>query len=134
MLPASVPTVANLLEGATGKVVESPSGRVRAFDGPLIASAYLRGRALGPAQSLSSARNTSLPHSEAPADRAFRIRVANRLTELRLGIDLGEIRTRAAFESALERGGGLSLDDPRVRNACAVAELSAWLEFRREAP
>jgi hypothetical protein len=46
---------------------------------------------------------------------------------LRLGIDLGEITTRAAFEHALQRDGGLTLDDPRVRNACAVAGLSAWL-------
>jgi hypothetical protein len=68
-----------------------------------------------------------LPHTEAPAERAFRIRLANRLTELRLGIDLGEITSRASFEKALERGGGLTLDDPRVRNACAVAGLSAWL-------
>jgi hypothetical protein len=68
-----------------------------------------------------------LHHSEAPVDRAFRIRLANRLTELRLGIDLGEIRTRAAFENALERDGGLTVDDSRVRNACAVAGLSAWL-------
>jgi len=83
--------------------------------------------ALGAAHSLPSARDTNLPHSEAPAARAFRIRLANRLTELRLGIDLGEIRTRSAFENALERDGGLTIDDPRVRNACAVAGLSAWL-------
>jgi hypothetical protein len=68
-----------------------------------------------------------LPPSEAPADRAFRIRLANRLTELRLGIDLGEIRTRASFENALERDGALAVADPRVRNACAVAGLGAWL-------
>jgi hypothetical protein len=77
--------------------------------------------------SLPSARDTSLPHSEASAARAFRIRLASRLTELRLGIDLGEIKTRAAFECALERDGTLTIDDPRVRNACVVAGLSAWL-------
>jgi hypothetical protein len=84
-------------------------------------------RGYRPAQSLPSTGDTSLPHSQAPAARAFRIRLANRLTELRLGIDLGEITTRAAFEHALQRDGGLTLDDPRVRNACAVAGLSAWL-------
>jgi hypothetical protein len=51
---------------------------------------------------------------------------------LRLGIDLGEIRTRASFENALERDGGLTVDDPRVRNACAIAGLSAWLSCEGE--
>ena len=65
--------------------------------------------------------------SDSPADHGFRIRLANRLTELRLKIDLGEISTRAAFENGLERDGGFSVDDPRVRNACAAAGLEAWL-------
>jgi len=68
-----------------------------------------------------------LPDSEPPADHAFRIRLANRLTELRLGIDLGEITSRSAFERALERDGGFTIDDQRVRNACAAAGLSGWL-------
>jgi len=71
--------------------------------------------------------HTSLPHNDAPADRAFRIRLATRLTELCLGIDLGEITSRAAFENALERDGGFTIEDQRVRNACTAAGLSAWL-------
>ena len=79
------------------------------------------------ALSPSPAGNTFLPDNDAPADRAFRIRLANRLTELRLGIDLGEITNRSAFERALERGGGFTIEDRRVRNACAAAGLSSWL-------
>jgi hypothetical protein len=67
-----------------------------------------------------------LTDSEAPADRAFRMRLVDRLTALHLRIDLGEIRTAAAFEHELERG-GFSVDDPRVRNACTAAGLGAWL-------
>jgi hypothetical protein len=70
-----------------------------------------------------------LPHNDAPVDRAFRVRLAARLTELRLGIDLGEITSRSAFESALERDGAFRIDDQRVRNACAAAGLSAWLSY-----
>jgi hypothetical protein len=68
-----------------------------------------------------------VPDGDAPADRTFRIRLANRLTELRLAIDLGEIRTRAAFKAALERDGTFTTDDPRVRKACGDAGLAAWL-------
>lgn len=79
------------------------------------------------AQLLSSVKDIHLPDSDAPADRAYRIRLANRLTELRLGIDLGEIRTPIDFENELERDGGFTAHDPRVRNACAVAGLGGWL-------
>jgi hypothetical protein len=68
-----------------------------------------------------------VPDGDAPADRTLRIRLANRLTELRLAIDLGEIRTRAAFKAALERDGTFTADDPRVRKACSDAGLKAWL-------
>lgn len=68
-----------------------------------------------------------VPDGDAPADRTFRIRLANRLTELRLAIDLGEIRTRAAFMAALERDGTFMADDPRVLKACSDARLAAWL-------
>jgi hypothetical protein len=68
-----------------------------------------------------------VPDGDAPADRDFRIRLANRLTELRLAVDLGEITTPAAFRAMLERGGTFSADDPRVRTACASAGLSSWL-------
>jgi hypothetical protein len=68
-----------------------------------------------------------VPDGDAPADRAFRIRLANRLTELRLAVDLGEISTRAAFQAVLERDGTFSADDPRVRKACASAGLGSWL-------
>jgi hypothetical protein len=57
----------------------------------------------------------------------FRARLANRITELRLAIDLGEIRTAAAFKAALERDGLFVLDDPRVIEACRLAGLSARL-------
>lgn len=83
--------------------------------------------ALVPAQLLSSAKDIHLTDSDAPADRAYRIRLASRLTELRLGIDLGEIKTPMDFASELARDGGFTTDDPRVRNACAVAGLGGWL-------
>ena len=68
-----------------------------------------------------------MPDGDTPADRTFRIRLANRLTELRLAIDLGEIRTRAAFKAALERDGTFTADDPRVMQACSDASLAPWL-------
>lgn len=68
-----------------------------------------------------------MPDGDAPADHTFRIRLANRLTELRLAVDLGEITTRAAFRAMLERDGAFSADDPRVRQACASAGLGSWL-------
>jgi hypothetical protein len=68
-----------------------------------------------------------VPDGDAAADRAFRIRLANRLTELRLAVDLGEVQTRAAFRAMLERDGAFSADDPRVRDGCASAGLGSWL-------
>ena len=57
----------------------------------------------------------------------FRARLANRITELRLAIDLGELRTAAAFKAALERDELFVVDDPRVIEACRRAGLSARL-------
>jgi hypothetical protein len=62
-----------------------------------------------------------------PADPARRARLADLLTELRLGIDLGEIRSRAAFRARLERDGTFHGDDPWVRSGCASAGLAGWL-------
>jgi hypothetical protein len=55
------------------------------------------------------------------------MRLADRLTVLRIRVDLGEIRTAAAFKRELERDGLFTLDDPRVRNACNTAGLTAWI-------
>ncbi|MGH7497750.1 MAG: hypothetical protein ACREL3_02745 [Gemmatimonadales bacterium] len=60
-------------------------------------------------------------------DDAFRTRLTNRLTELRLAIDLGELRTLTAFRAALERDGLFRADDPRVLDACGRIGLSWWL-------
>ena len=62
-----------------------------------------------------------------PIERARRARLADRLTELRLGIDLGEIRTPADFKALLEADGSFTSDDPWVRSACASAGLASWL-------
>lgn len=69
-----------------------------------------------------------MPEPDLPAARAFRTRLANRLTELRLAVDLGEIASPAAFRVALERDRAFSADDPRVRRACLAAGLGAWLD------
>lgn len=68
-----------------------------------------------------------MPDGESQADRAFRRRLANRLTELRLAVDLGEITTPEAFRAMLERDRDFTIDDPRVREACVAAELDAWI-------
>lgn len=68
-----------------------------------------------------------MPDSGPPPDRAFRSRLADRLAELRLAIDLGEIESAADFRAALERGGSFTADDQRVRDACFFAGLGAWL-------
>jgi hypothetical protein len=65
--------------------------------------------------------------ADLPADPARRARLADLLTELRLGIDLGDIRTPAAFRAMLERDGTFTSDDPLVRSPCASAGLTAWL-------
>ncbi|HEU4474442.1 MAG TPA: hypothetical protein VFR72_06365 [Gemmatimonadales bacterium] len=60
-------------------------------------------------------------------DPGRRARLADLLTELRLGIDLGEIRSPAAFRARLERDGTFAGDDPWVRRRCASAGLAWWL-------
>lgn len=67
---------------------------------------------------------------EAAAERAFQRRLADRLTVLKLRIDLGEIKTAAAFRHELERDGYFRLDDLRVRRACLAAGLEAWIGRR----
>ena len=42
-------------------------------------------------------------------------------------IDLGEIRSPAAFRARLERDGAFAGDDPWVRSSCASAGLAWWL-------
>jgi hypothetical protein len=68
-----------------------------------------------------------LPDPDSSTDSAFLARLATRVTELRLAIDLGEITTPADFKAALERGGAFTLDDVRVWHACAAASLGRWL-------
>lgn len=60
-------------------------------------------------------------------DPGFRSRMANRITELRLAIDLGEIRSATGFRAALQRDGRFRADDPRVIEACRNAGLGGWL-------
>ena len=57
-----------------------------------------------------------------PFSRALR----DRLTDLRLQVDLGEITTAAAFRDALERDRKFHLADPRVRAACERAGFGHW--------
>ncbi len=61
------------------------------------------------------------------ANDNFYLQMANRFTELRLAIDLGELRTAAAFRTALQRDGRFQTDDPRVVEACRKAGLGHWL-------
>ena len=68
-----------------------------------------------------------MPERDAPDDPGFPTRLASRLTELRLALDLGDIKTPAGFRAALERDGAFAINDPRVRNACVAAGLGAWL-------
>jgi hypothetical protein len=44
-----------------------------------------------------------------------------KLADLRLRIDMGEILTPRAFRAALEHGEHFKADDPRVREACLDA-------------
>lgn len=60
--------------------------------------------------------------SKGPFARALQ----DRLTDLRLRADLGEIRTAAQFRAALEQGGRFKLSDPRVRSACVRAGFESW--------
>jgi hypothetical protein len=68
-----------------------------------------------------------LPQGDTPADRAYRRRLTDRLTELRLAVDLGDIEGPAAFRTALERDGIFAIDDPRVEGASVSAGLGPWL-------
>jgi hypothetical protein len=52
--------------------------------------------------------------------------LGDRLTDLRLQVDLGEITTAAAFRDALERDRKFQLADPRVRTACEHAGFGHW--------
>jgi hypothetical protein len=60
-------------------------------------------------------------------DASFRRRLADRLADLRLRVDMGELLTPKAFRDALEQGGHFKADDPRVREACREAGLGGWL-------
>jgi hypothetical protein len=53
--------------------------------------------------------------------------LGDRLTDLRLQVDLGEITTPAAFRQALERDPKFHLADPRVRAACERAGFGRWI-------
>jgi len=79
------------------------------------------------AHNIQPVKDLHVSHQDGPADRDFRNRLASRLTELRLGIDAGEINSPAAFRAVLERDRIFAVDDPRVRSACAAAGLGAWL-------
>jgi hypothetical protein len=57
---------------------------------------------------------------------SFARKLEDRLTDLRLRADLGEIATADDFRAALEQGGTFTLADPRVRTACERAGFGAW--------
>jgi hypothetical protein len=57
---------------------------------------------------------------------SFARKLEDRLTDLRLRADLGEIATVDDLRAALEQGGTFSLGDPRVRAACERAGFGAW--------
>jgi hypothetical protein len=60
-------------------------------------------------------------------DATFEAKLRDRLADLRLRADLGELGTPAAFREALEAGGTFLLADPRVREGCRKAGLARWL-------
>ncbi|MGH7508935.1 MAG: hypothetical protein ACREMZ_05650 [Gemmatimonadales bacterium] len=68
-----------------------------------------------------------MPPSSQGQDEQFAATLASHLTNLRLRVDLGELRTPAAFRAALEHGGHFLATDPRVREACRLAGLGRWL-------
>jgi hypothetical protein len=53
----------------------------------------------------------------------FAAKLRDRLADLRLRVDLGELGSPAAFREALEAGGMFRVDHPRVREACRRAGL-----------
>jgi hypothetical protein len=57
----------------------------------------------------------------------FEAKLRDRLADLRLRLDLGELGSPAAFREALEAGGTFLVADPRVREACRTAGLARWL-------
>lgn len=68
-----------------------------------------------------------MPSDSGSEGTNFQIKLADRLADLRLQVDLGDLRTPAAFRAALERGGRFLVADPRVREACTRAGLARWL-------
>jgi hypothetical protein len=60
-------------------------------------------------------------------DAMFEAKLRDRLADLRLRVDLGELKSPAAFREALEAGGTFLLADPRVRQACRSAGFARWL-------
>jgi hypothetical protein len=62
-----------------------------------------------------------------PPDASFEAKLRDRLADLRLRVDLGELGNAADFRKALEAGGTFRLADPRVREACRKAGLAGWL-------
>jgi hypothetical protein len=54
--------------------------------------------------------------------------LGDRLTDLRLQVDLGEITTAAGFRAALERDRRFHLTDARVRAACERAGFARWID------
>ena len=60
-------------------------------------------------------------------DAEFIRRLGTRVTQLRLRVDLGELRSPAAFREALLEGGEFTLDDTRVQQACWSVGLGHWL-------
>jgi hypothetical protein len=68
-----------------------------------------------------------MPDNDPAPDAIFAAKLRDRLADLRLRVDLGEIESPAAFREALEAGGTFLLADPRVREACRSAGLARWL-------
>jgi len=68
-----------------------------------------------------------VPEPDPIGARAFQSKLADRLTQIRLAVDLGEITTPEEFRAALELGGIFDAADPEVRRACFVAGLGGWL-------
>jgi hypothetical protein len=65
--------------------------------------------------------------TDSSPDRHAR-KLQDRLTDLRLRVDLKEITTAAQFRAALEQDGDFTLADRRVRAACERAGLGAWID------
>lgn len=59
-------------------------------------------------------------------DFEFERGLNERLADLRMRVDLGEVPGRAAFRAALEHDGRFRLDDPRVWEAVMHTGLGPW--------